>query len=108
MSIAEKLGQGFGVFVIGILVVFLVLIILMGVLTLFRIIFYDIPEKKKLKAKETIVKPVEKTQAPVEIVYEDDTEIVAVITAAIASMLNKSESQFKIKSIRRINKWNKV
>ncbi len=108
MSIAEKLGQGFGVFVIGILVVFMVLIILMGVLTLFKIIFYDIPEKKKIKAKETTVKTVENVQAPVEPVYEDDTEIVAVITAAIASILNTSQSRFKIKSIKRINKWNKV
>ena len=40
-------------------------------------------------------------------VLSDDTEIVAVITAAIAAMLGKSESSFKIKSIRRSSNWNK-
>lgn len=107
MSLAERLSEGFVIFIIGILVVFTVLMILWALLAVFKVIFYDIPNKKKAKAvKKEEVKPVVENAIPV--VEEDDTEIVAVITAAIASMLGKSESGFKIKSIKRTSKWNKI
>jgi len=109
MNIGEKLSEGFIVFVIGILVVFSVLMILWALLTVFRVIFYNIPEKKKENQKPAKKKEPEVKNVPVaEVVYEDDEEIVAVITAAIASMLGKSESSFKIKSIKRKSKWNRV
>ena len=106
MNIGGKLGEGFVVFIIGVMVVFSVLMILWGLLAVFKIIFNDIPEKKKKKNAEKPVAAV-KEEPIVPIAYEDDTEIVAVITAAIASMLGKSESSFKIKSIRRSSNWNK-
>lgn len=110
MNIGEKLSEGFVVFIIGILVVFAVLMILWALLTVFRVIFYDIPENKKGKKQEPVAKkePEVKNMPVAEVVYEDDEEIVAVITAAIASMLGKSESSFKIKSIKRTSKWNRV
>lgn len=109
MNIGEKLNEGFVVFIIGVLIVFSILIILWVLLTIFRVVFYDIPEKKKEKQKKSDIKEPEVKNMPIaEETYEDDTEIVAVITAAIASMLGKSESSFKIKSIKRISKWNRV
>ena len=111
MSLAEKLGEGFVIFIIGILVVFSILMILWALLAVFKVIFYTIPNKKKQKSSQKPKKAPE--QKPVQNVTpvaeeDDDTEIVAVITAAVASMLGKSESGFKIKSIKRTSKWNKI
>ena len=111
MTMAEKLSEGFVIFVIGILVVFSVLMILWAILAIFRVVFYDIPNKNKGIAKpvkkEKPVKEVKK-EVKVEVKEEDDLELIAVITAAIASMTGKSANGFKIKSIKRVSKWNKV
>ena len=101
----EKMGEGVVVLVIGMTIVFSVLILLWAILLGFEQVFYKIPQKKKAKAQAKPQEVTAQTVAPV--VEEDDTEIVAVITAAICVMTNQSASNFKIKSIRRISNWNK-
>ena len=103
----EKMGEGVVVLVIGMTIVFSVLILLWAILLGFEQVFYKIPQKKKAKAQAK-PQPQEATaQTVAPVVEEDDTEIVAVITAAICAMTNQNASNFKIKSIRRISNWNK-
>lgn len=91
--LGERLGDGLQVFIIGIVAVFAVLAVLWGVLALFKIIFYDIPEKKKADQKIAREKAKNESGEIVPVVVGSDNtaendnneEIIAVITAAIAA-----------------------
>ena len=102
LSLSEALAMGGETTVIGLAIVFAVLIILMIVLSLFRVIFY---KKPKTPAQA----------APVEEETADDTdeeELIAVLTAAVAASLNTSTYNLRIKSYRRTDNkmpaWNKA
>ncbi len=105
------MGEGIVVLVIGMTIVFSILILLWVILLGFEKIFYTIPMKKKEKEKEKAkeIKSEVSNSAPVikETYQEDDTELIAVITAAICSLTGQSASKFNIKSIKRISNWNK-
>ncbi len=114
MSFGERLSFGGQVTVIGVAIVFAVLASLWGVLILFKKLFYDIPEKKKAAAKATI--PVAAAQPVAPVVSEaenstDDTQLIAVITAAIAaynSEAGASSLPFRVVSYKRVrgaNGW---
>ncbi len=103
----------------GMLMIFAVLSILWGIVSLMKVFFHDIPAKKTAK-KVALAKAVEQVAAPVaqpEIAAapaEDDGEIVAAITAAIAAMLQSEEykgqfeSGFRVVSFtRKGGAWNK-
>ena len=51
-TLSERIIDGGVIFVQGLLTVFAVLAILWGALALFKVFFYDIPEKKKNKSEE--------------------------------------------------------
>lgn len=90
LSLGERLLTGLPVLIIGMLAVFAVLSILMGVLSLFKIFFYDMPEKKKTSLKEAQEKAKKDSTEVVPVIIgeeseENDTELIAVITAAIAA-----------------------
>ena len=103
------MGEGVVTLVIGMTIVFSVLILLWLILLGFEKIFYTIPNKKK--KKENIKKTVEISDAVVtpmkSEIAEDESEIIAVITAAISAMTGMNSSKFNIKSIKRISNWNK-
>ena len=101
----DKMGEGVVVLVIGMTIVFSILILLWAILLGFEKIFYKAPVKKKEKAQAPVKK--EEVLEVIETPYEDDLEIVAVITGAICNMTNSDASKFKIKSIKRISNWNK-
>lgn len=87
----------------GMLIVFLVLVILMLVLMAMRFI------SKKDKVKDVAL-PIEDKK---EIIRKnDDGELIAILTAAIACSLNTSSYNLNIKSYRRIGsnspKWNAI
>ncbi|MBR7164580.1 MAG: OadG family protein [Clostridia bacterium] len=101
----ENITQGAVVAVIGICTVFAVLAILWGVLELMRVIFTA--KDKKAKAPAPAVATPASATAPVE----DDSELIAVLTAAIAASLNQSTYNLKIKSYRRVETapvWNRT
>ena len=116
ISYGEKVLNGLIVVVVGMLAVFAVLAILWGVLALFKIFFYDMPEKKKAeaakKALENTPAPVIPTAEPEDIPAEDDTQLIAVITAAIAAYTAESGTSalpFRVVSYKRLkgaNGWN--
>lgn len=109
--LGERLTDGLQVFVVGVLGVFGVLACLWGVLALFKVFFYDIPEKKKAAlaqkkaaaAPAPIVDTAPAAEADAE--AEDDTQLIAVITAAIAAYTaecGKSALPFRVVSYKRI------
>lgn len=113
IALPEALSTGGLVTVVGLAIVFAVLIILMLVLMLFKLIFYKEPKKEKASEQQKIqpVKAVEPVvAAPAAVQSEDDAELIAVLTAAVAASLNTSAGKLCIKSYRRVDKnrnaWN--
>ena len=116
---AERIKYAVLVSVQGMVMIFLVLSILWGVVALMKVFLHDIPAKKEAK-KAALAKAVEVAVAPVEQPVavaepeEDEGEIVAAITAAIALMLQSEEykgqfeSGFRVVSFtRKGGAWNK-
>jgi sodium pump decarboxylase gamma subunit len=95
------LAFGGEVVLVGIGTVFAVLGIIWACLTLFRVVFYDIPNKRANADKEE-VKPVVETAA-VNVAPDNDDEIIAVIAAAIAAAESENTGlKFKVVSFRRV------
>lgn len=96
------LTEGTTVTVMGLCVVFAVLIILWGLLELFRTFFSGKNKKGKSHEVTAVVSAIELT----------DDELVAVITGALASCLNTSTYRLRIKSLRQVEGrapiWNRI
>lgn len=118
VTITEALSAGGMTTVIGLLIVFSVLAILMLILYLFKFIFYKKPTDVKavsdVKAPEAnaVVKDIGVSTAQDNTDdAEDEDELIAVLTAAVAASLKTSTYNLKIKSYRRIHDnrpaWNK-
>ena len=90
-NFSEALGYSLSTAFFGIAVVFGVLALIWGILEIFRVVFYTIPNRKKAS-------PAPKTEAPVPVKTEvpatsaatipNDEELVAAITAAISAFRN--------------------
>ena len=129
MNLADALGEGLQVTVLGLSIVFSVLVILMIVLYLFRVIFYKDPKKQMASMEKALGKAVEElpvneakqigmSYAPggAEAVYTTDKthnepyepddipeeELVAILTAAVAASLNTSTYNLRIRSYKRV------
>ena len=74
-------------------IVFATLLLISFVLDLFKIIFTEKEDKVEKIASASIV------QSTSEVVEEDDNELVAVITAALAAHIGKSTDQLIVRSI---------
>ena len=101
--IGDAAAFGASMVLIGMLAVFAVLCSLWGCLVLFKIVFHDIPEKKA-KAASVVEAADEADVTPSTVAANDDSEIIAVIAAAIA--MAESESQglkFRVVSFRKSN-----
>lgn len=115
MTITEALGEGLVTTAVGLSIVFSVLIILMLVLMLMKVFFYKEPEKHNGESQNT--SQISAAQKPLESESEtgsdmDESELVAVLTAAIAASLNTSTYNLKIKSYKRVTSsapvWNRA
>ena len=118
---AQRIEWAIKVTLQGMLMVFAVLALLWGVVAVFKVFLHDIPEKKAAKkaalakAVQEVAAPEAEAEAELEAVpAEDDGEIVAAITAAIAAMLQTEEyagqfeSGFRVVSFsRKGGAWNK-
>lgn len=98
MPLAEKLAIGWKVALMGIGIVFFVLALLWGCLELFRVIFYDLPNKKKKDLPKAEALP--ETEMP----EENGEELIAAITAAIAVVTGEKPSSFRVVSFRKTNR----
>lgn len=97
-DLLKALSFGGTMLLIGMATIFAVLILLWLCLILFRVFFYDIPEKKAKAAVAIPVAPVQET-----VIQEtSDAEIVAVIAAAIAMAESESfGTKFNVVSFKR-------
>ena len=104
LTMGERVTMGLQVLLFGMAVVFSVLILIWGILVLFRVVFYDIPNKKKpaetAPVKEAAPEP-EPVPETIEEPEADEAEVVAAITAAVALMLDKPQTSFRVVSFRR-------
>ena len=108
LTLGEALSTGGITTLVGLSIVFAVLIVLMIVLMLFKVIFYKDPKKKAADPAPVVV---QETPA-VKDEEVDESELIAVLTAAVAASLNTSTYNLKIKSYRRTDNkmpaWNKA
>ena len=121
MTFAERVEYALQGTATGMLMVFAVLALLWGIVSLSKVVFYDVPNKKKAeqnkadKSAEAVseaVTPVTPVQSPAA---QDDGELVAVITAAVAAMIesgdygNEFAGGFRVVSFKRSTKgaWNR-
>lgn len=106
--------------VTGILMVFAVLTLLCLILYASKLVFYDLPNKKNEKAAaEKATQCAEETSAEATslapVAMQDDGELIAVITAAVAAMIESGEYKnefaggFRVVSFKRSEKtaWNR-
>lgn len=127
MTFGERLEYALQGTVTGMLMVFSVLGLLFGIISLSKVFLYDIPNRDKSKGKKnnkgaSVAVPeissapvVAAETAPVAEESADDGELAAVITAAIAAMLDSEEYKnefvggFRVVSFKRSAKsaWNK-
>ena len=115
--IGERVAEGFEILILGMLMVFAVLAILWGVLAIFKVVFYDIPNKKKEKAEKAasqVTEPENREPAPATVApSEDNGAIVAAITAALTAYFAESgeySGGFRVVSFRKSqtgSAWNK-
>ena len=105
MNIKDIIFDGVVYSIMGVCVVFLILLIIMYVIKAMALFAVDNSAKKTVE-KEPQEKPVIQ-----EIKKEtDDTELIAVITAAIAASMGKSTSGLIVRSYKKISggAWNKA
>ena len=98
MGFLDALSFGGQTTLIGMATVFAVLIIIWGALVLFKVFLYDIPNKKRASTP-VVTKPIVQEATPS---VDDDSEIIAVIAAAIATAEAEGHgAKFKVVSFRR-------
>lgn len=100
LPVGEALGYGLPLSLFGFCVVFFVLALLWGILTLFKLFFYTIPNNKKnsgssAPVNNSSVQKIEMNGGAAAAVLEPslaDNEIIAAITAAIEAFRSQSGS----------------
>ncbi len=109
MTLADKLFEGLAMSLMGFIIVFTVLLVIMGILSIFNLVAKHGEAKTTEETPETApAQPVQQTQENLV----DDTQLVAVITAAIMAMQAENGTETEgtdglvVKSIRRVNAWN--
>ena len=106
VSAADNISAMWATVITGIIVVFLILAVLIGLLYVISF-FSNLGNKKKKEAKAAAAAPAPvPAPAPVEVIEEDedDAEIIAVISAAIAAYTAGDGKSYAIKKIKRAEK----
>ena len=114
MGILNALSYGGITAVIGMFIVFLGLTILICAVKIMGAVFAGVTAKKQAKAKAAVAeKPAAPAPAPVaapDPVVEDvtdDSELIAVIAAAIAAFDNSGKS-LVVRRVRKVSGWNRA
>ena len=101
-SLAEKMGKAALNTVLGMGTVFIILIFISFLISLFKYISIF---ENKIKAKQTpVIETKENNTVSEPENLEDDLELVAVITAAIAEFSNTDASNLIVRSIKRVKR----
>lgn len=102
-SLSDRVMLGLQTALIGMSVIFVALIVLWAVLALFKVVLYKDPNKSK-KGKvqaEAVSEELDAATLESNESKPNEEEIVAAITAALALMLDKPETSFRVVSFRR-------
>ncbi len=97
VSVGEKLLAGFSVAIISMVVVFIVLILISGIISLL--------ERQTDKTKKINEETKTPDTIPDHNEQEDNAELVAVITAAIATQTGKQANNLLVKKVVRSNNY---
>lgn len=99
-STGDRLAEGFVALLAGMGTVFAILILISVVISLFKFIKNGeiTHEHKEARVNATV------ETKNVEVNEQDDLELIAVITAAIAASLETTTDQLQVKSFRRVSK----
>ena len=122
MPMDERLGYALRMLIVGLGMVFVVLALLWGVLELSRVVFYDMPRRRREEEIEAAHSkaapaPVAPTPAPVPAApaQNNNDVLIAVITAAISAAMaeegNVPAGGFRVVSFRRAtgnHPWNRT
>lgn len=108
-SAKDLIMGGLAYTVMGILIVFLILIIIMAVIKAMAVISGERSPKKQNSPAQADTQTEVKTEASEE-KKQDEGELIAVITAAIASMMGQTTSGLVVRSYKKIDgdAWNKA
>ena len=108
-SAKDLIMGGLAYTVMGILIVFLILIIIMAVIKAMAVISGERKPKKQASPAKANTQAEVKTE-PVAEKKQDESELIAVITAAIASMMGQTASGLVVRSYKKIDGdvWNKA
>lgn len=108
-SAKDLIMGGLAYTVMGILIVFLILIIIMAVIKAMAVISGERKPKKQASPAKISTQSEVKTE-PVTEKKQDESELIAVITAAIASMIGQTASGLVVRSYKKVDgdAWNKA
>lgn len=115
MSLTERLSYGAQVLVIGICTVFAALAVLWGVIAIFKIFMYDLPQKRAKKKAEAELKAAsdasaaqdtsEADEPEVATAGDSDAQLIAVISAAVTAYMSQQSGSalpFRVVSYKRV------
>lgn len=106
---AERLSafvNGVPIFFIGVIVVFAMLLLLIAFMLLLGYIMDHVTSKQKesKRVEAEVVKAIEEVAPTADENIQDDLELVAVITAAIAASLETTSDRLQVRSLRKIQR----
>lgn len=99
------MGRTFMVALVGVFVVFGVLVLIIGCIKLYSYLVLSGGKRKNNMEKEKPAEPQETISGPEiksAVAVNNDTEIIAVITAAVMACMQNSNSGIRVNSIRRV------
>ena len=115
MGILNALSYGGITAVIGMFIVFLGLTILICAVKIMGAVFAGVTAKKQAKAKAAVIEKPAAPSAPAPVAapepvaedVTDDSELIAVIAAAIAAFDNSGKS-LVVRRVRKVSGWNRA
>lgn len=102
----QRLAQfidGLSISFLGIVMVFFVLLVLIALITLIGK-WNQYLEKKDQTSCDVEANCIEEVTSSTKALQQDDTEVIAVITATLASMMGTSTDQLVVRSLRKVNR----
>ena len=105
-TLAQQMEQAGLNTLMGVVIVFLMLIFLSLMISLFK--FISVAQDKLTKKSAPAPAVSAAPAASVEEELADDSELVAVIAAAVAAYENSSTDSFVVRSIKKSNKWRRA
>lgn len=96
--------EGIPTFILSVLVVFVMLeLLIIAIVLLGKLVTYVANKSKKIEVVKPEIKTIEEVIQNQEEI-QDELELIAVITAAIAASIGTSSDQLKVRSLRKVHR----